>query len=132
MTEKEASYAIDRNMEPAKFFALCDENLRRHLHVIHESHGRLTKSGVPEKYIFVIQANSDDGGRKEGDIFAYTNKERLEETLHSVRNGAQVCCSPDVFNFICVDVRDHVSMARHINTDYFSETWFNDMVADIT
>lgn len=125
------NYVINRNEEPEKFFALCDENLRLHRKVIGESYEALKEKGVPEKYIFVVQVNRDDPS-KQGDIFAYTNQDRLEETLHSVRSGAEVCLSPDVFIFICCDVRDEDTMAHHINRNYFKARWFIDMVQEIS
>lgn len=129
MTEE--AYFVARDEEPEKFFALCDENLRLHRQVIQESHDALREAGVPEEYIFVIQVNRDDGGRKQGDITPYAKQDKLERDLELVKRRARLCHSPDVFIFLCVDVRDQATMGRHIDTDYFSEAWFNDMVADI-
>lgn len=123
------TYFVARDEEPEKFFALCDENLRLHRRVIQESHDALREAGVPEEYIFVIQVNRDDREREQGGgITPYAKQDKLERDLELVKRRARLCHSPDVFIFLCVDVRDQVSMACHINTDYFSQAWFTDCI----
>lgn len=129
MSEKSVEYHRER--EPEKFYALCDENLALHEKAIKESYDRLIEAGVPEKFIFVINANGPYDPSKQGDLFAYRNKTRLNETLNSVRTGAQVCCSPDVFVFLCVDIRDQEFMSRYLDSSYFRAKWFKEMYADI-
>ena len=133
LRKDEASYSVDRREEPDKFYALCDENRRNHEQRIEETRAVLIEAGVPEKYIFVIQANRGENGTPEaGDLFAYSNKARLAEALGSIKECAYVCCSPDVFDFLCTDVRDTIFMSRYLYPWYFSEDWFIGMVAAIT
>lgn len=129
MSEKSVEYHRER--EPEKFYALCDENLALHEKAIKESYDRLIKVGVPEKFIFVINANGPYDPSKQGDLFAYSNKTRLNEMLNSVRTSAQVCCLPDVFVFLCADIRDQEFMSRYLDSSYFRAKWFKEMYADI-
>lgn len=122
-------YYVDKKKEPEKFYDLCDKNLLIDDAAIRESYEKLKENGVPEKYIFVVNANRDLD--KKGDVFAYSNQDRLERALHSVRDGAQYCHSPSVTIFICVDVRDQETMGLYLSESYFSETWFKEMVASI-
>jgi hypothetical protein len=127
--EEKKVYAVDRRKDLLKFDALCEENRRLHQEAIAESYARLVDAGVPEQYIFVIQANRDDP-QKKGDLFSYSNKQRLEETLGSVQRDAQMCFSPDVFVFLCTDVRDQTFMAQYLDSQYFEQTWFKEMIAE--
>lgn len=131
-TESEwcTGYYVDKKKEPERFYALCDENLQKHRLVIQESYDSLIEKGVPEAYIYVINANRDDDERK-GDIFAYTNKARLEEAIDYVREHARYCHSPDVFIFICVDVRDHATREQYLDKHYFKEDWFVEMTSHL-
>jgi len=126
----EVQYAVDKNQEPEKFYARCDENLLLHRQSIQESYDTLIEKGVPEKYIFVINANRNDPS-KQGDIFAFTDQERLEEVLSWVREHASLCLSPDVFVNLCVDVRDQATMSMYIDANYFDAKWFKEMIKEI-
>ena len=128
MSKKEGpAYYINKDEDTEKFYALCDENLRQHQKVIQESYDTLIKNGVPEKYIFVINANRDDD-EQQGDLFAYNNKERLEEVLYFIRNYAKRCHSPDIYFHLCVDVREYGPMSQYIDEFYFAADWFQEMV----
>lgn len=131
MSDDEVGVTYHKLADPVKFYAQCDENLAMHEKAIKKSYDRLVEAGVPEKFIFVINANGDYDSGKSGDLFAYSNKMRLNETLNSVRNGAMVCCSPDVFIFLCADIRDEAFMSRYLNASYFSAKWFKEMYAEI-
>lgn len=122
-------YYVDKKQDPEKFYDLCEKNLLIDDAAIRESYEKLKESGIPEKYIFVVNANRDID--KKGDVFAYSNQDRLEKALHSVRDRAQHCHSPSATLFICVDVRDQETMGLYLSASYFSETWFKEMVASI-
>lgn len=125
-------YHVDRDIEPEKFYALCDKNRRIHEEMIQQTYDDLICNGVPEKYIFVIHANRNINGEPEkGDVFPYSDKSRLEQVLSSIRNSAKLCCSPDVFITLCTDVRDIDFMKLYLCHYYFEEKWFLDMVAEI-
>ena len=124
----ESFFTYDKRENPEAFNALCDTNRLMNEADIQESYQKLVEAGVPEKYIFVIQANRDDN-LKRGDLFSYSNKARLEETLSCIKESASICCSPDVFIFLCVDVRDQEAMAKYLNRAYFQENWFKEMIA---
>lgn len=101
MNEEEVLYAVNRDIEPEEFYALCDENLRLHRKAIQESYDLLKEKEVPDKYIFVIIANRYENPYKEGDIFAFTDQKRLESQLSFVREHVLFCLSPYTCLSLC-------------------------------
>lgn len=122
------SRSYDRNTEPEQFEAQCQENTAHHERVIQADYERLVKAGVPEKYIYVMQVNSGGG---EGDLYAFNDKNRVDRQLNCVKRGATVVCSPDVFLFSVVDLRDRISIRTRLCDEYFEDALIDRMLATI-
>lgn len=122
--------AVHRDWEPELFSLMCGINTVLHMDAIKKSYDALIGDGIPERFIFIVNANRS--GPPLGEIFAYNDKVRLRNSLNWVREKAQICCSPDVFNIQCVDIRDKTAIGKYLNIDKKWDDYIDKAITELS
>lgn len=115
-------------MDPRGFARKCAMNRQLHMDAIARTRDELLISGVPERYIYVLQKNRCN---LFGTLWALSDTASVERELDFIKNHASAVFVPDVYVFMCVDLRDQTTLRRYLSENYFHYSLIEEQLATI-